>query len=233
MPPIQLTVQLTAILEGAYDPETELMRTTLQANGLVPLRHPYNAAPWNYNGSEAFPTLEDIPENMVDWVLLEVRDGTDNSIVIAKKAAVLLNDGSIVEAMGVGNGVVFPNLTEGDSYSIVVRHRNHLAVVSAVAIPVIAATLVYDFTSSIEQALSYSTAQLTEVAPDRFGLLAGDFDSDGVISVSDYNLFALQSAATFKYLAGDANLDKVVTTEDFNFYAVHSSVIGVGVVRLD
>ena len=67
--------------------------------------------------------------------------------------------------------------------------------------------------------------------PDVFALYAGDFDSDGVVTVVDFNLYQSQSALLNVYVDGDANLDKNVTVFDFNLFQPNSSKIGITEIR--
>src|SRR5690606_32193166 len=65
---------------------------------------------------------------VVDWVMVEVRDKTDPTQVLATKCALMQRDGDVVGVDGYDR-LVF-NLAQ-DSFHIAVRHRNHLAVMSA------------------------------------------------------------------------------------------------------
>jgi len=113
---------LTVFLEGPYN--TGQMQTTIISS--VPLIQPYNTSPWNYDGEEAFDA---IPENVVDWVLIELRSEIQGSSVIARRAAFLKNDGSVVDLDG-ASSVQFDDVSSGD-YFVVVSHRNHLEIMSS------------------------------------------------------------------------------------------------------
>lgn len=115
--PLQL-VDITVNLEGT-------MQTDLLVAGLIPNAQPYNIFPWNYDGTES---VISIPDNVVDWVLVELRDEDDNTKIISTRAAFLLNNGKIVDLDG-NNSVSF--LMPSDFYYIVVKHRNHLEIMSA------------------------------------------------------------------------------------------------------
>ena len=78
--------------------------------------------------------LGNIPDpDIVDWVLIELRTGTASGTKVGTRAAFLKSDGTIVDIDGT-SPVRFAGLTEGNYY-VVVRHRNHLAIMSANAIP--------------------------------------------------------------------------------------------------
>lgn len=220
------TVQINMLLEGAYNSSTNLMSTILKDNDLLPLSQPYNRVPWNYQGGESVSNFTAIPENVSDWVLVELRDGTDNEQVVGQRAAFLKNDGTLIDLDG-SVGVDFEDLDEGD-YFIVIRHRNHLAVISenVVTLP---NAIPFDVTEPVN--IFGGTGQLTEIEAGLYALYAGDFDSNGTITVSDFNLYATQTAQINVYLDGDCNLDKAVTVADFNIYQPNASVIGVDLVR--
>ena len=222
-----VNVQVNVLLEGAYDIATGLMHTDLLDNQLLPLQQPYNRPPWQYDGTESVNSLSEIPDNAVDWLLIELRNGADANQLIASEAAFLINDGTIVDENG-ENGVNFENLDVNATYFVIVRHRNHLAVASSEAIDLSNAGLI-DFTHP--ENILEGTSQLAEVAPSVFALYAGDFDSDGVVIVSDFNLYTTQAAQINVYLDGDCNLDKAVTVNDFNLYQPNASIIGVNLIR--
>jgi pimeloyl-ACP methyl ester carboxylesterase len=119
---IQLNVK--AFLEGAYS--STGMITELNTQDYIPLTQPYNKAPWNYTGNE---TVTSIPDEIVDWVLVELRSGIENSTKVATRAAFIKNDGWIVDTDG-ASPLSFYGISEGNYY-IVVYHRNHLSIMSA------------------------------------------------------------------------------------------------------
>ena len=64
-------LELKAMLEGPVS--GSVMLTPLNLGGMIPLSQPYNMLPWNYNGTESTAV---VPANVVDWVLVELRDAT-------------------------------------------------------------------------------------------------------------------------------------------------------------
>lgn len=215
-------------LEGAYrSGTTPPLDNSLATSGTLPLNQTYSTAPWNYMGSESVATL---PTNAVDWVLVELRDPTNFNVVVEQKAALLLDDGSLQDADGLA-GVAFNTLVANGStdYHLVVRHRNHLDVLSANAItlPNTAATA-YDFSSAMNQALG--AAQMVEIETGVYALYAGDIDGRGVINVKDFNEY-VDEIGNSGYLQSDCNFDQNNTIIDFNFYRPNSSIIGVNQIR--
>ena len=109
------TLTITIMLEGAFD--TDSMTTTLGTS--IPLVDPYT-------GSES---VTEMPANVVDWVKVELRSLLDNTIVVGSKAALLLNTGAVVSTDG-SSPVTVSVSPDGGAYYLVVKHRNHLSVMS-------------------------------------------------------------------------------------------------------
>jgi hypothetical protein len=111
--------------------------------------------------------------------------------------------------------VKFSTISDGDYY-IVVRHRNHLAVMSATAQPFSSGSVTnYDFTTPQGQA--YGTNPMVALSGGGFGLYAGDSNKDGQITVLDFNTWNVNTkAGQTGYVADDMNLDTQVTALDFN-----------------
>ncbi|MBL7738291.1 MAG: fibronectin type III domain-containing protein [Chitinophagaceae bacterium] len=94
------------------------------------LNQPYNTAPFSYSGTESvspgFFTSTGAGTDIIDWVLLELRDATTSSVIIKQRAALIRVDGRIVDLDG-SSSVSFRGVAN-TTYFLVVRHRNHLAV---------------------------------------------------------------------------------------------------------
>lgn len=221
-----VNVQLRAWLQGAYT-QAAMMHTNLQSE--LPTDQPYNRLPWNYNGME---NLNNVPANMTDWVLVELRDAVDNDIVIAQKAALLLEDGRIVDVSYANdasvNGVHFPNIIAGEMYYVLVRHRNHIGVASVapVTLPNFSP---YDFSQA--NLVMGGENQLHTTIDGHRTLLCGDVDSNGIISVSDFNAFLLENSHINVYSDADFDLNENITISDFNLYLPNASKIGATLIR--
>lgn len=222
---IGTNVQVTLFLEGAYNSSTGLMTTHLRNDNLIPLAQSFNRSPWHYTGAEAYANAADIPSNAVDWVLIELRNAANNYQLVESAAGMLLADGSVVNANGsVGLNFAAPP----DNYYIVVRPRNHLAVLSSQVVAIPNTGNPYDF-SQVNSALG--TAQLKAMGGGVYALNTGDFTSDGILSVEDFNQYVAEAAQVNQYVDTDANMDNTVSTADFNLYLPNSSLIGVEQVR--
>jgi len=164
-------------LEGPYTSNGQ-MSTDLNSSGHLPTDQPYSSAPWNYAGSESVSTIPN--SDIVDWVLLELRE-TSDGVAAARRAAFLKYDGSVVDTDGV-SAVSFPGVSEGD-YFLVMHHRNHLPVMSASPITISSSsTASYGFTTGQEQA--YGTNPMSDLGDGSFGLVVGDVNSDGQVKYS-------------------------------------------------
>lgn len=219
--------RLKVLLEGAYDVNTGMMTTELRAHNLLPTTQPFNRAPWNYEGTESVNSLDNIPANAVDWILVEARNSSDNELVLDRCAAFLLADGSIVDVSH-SSAINFKNIPANSAYNISIHHRNHLAILSAYP-TTLPNSWPIDFRYSFE--VLGGASQMVEVAPFEYALYAGDFNSNGVITVEDFNFFTSESATVNGYIDSDCNLDRVASVTDFNLYSINTSVIGVPQIR--
>lgn len=223
-----VTVNTRAFLEGCYNTTTQSMSTLLRDSNLLPIVQPFNTAPWWYEGTESVANNSNLPADMVNWVLLELRDANNASTLIAQKAAALLSNGQIIDVDNQSSGVVFNSIAESTDYYIALKTTNHLAVLSqhTVSLP---NTETYDFTT--ESNVWGGVDQLSDVGNGNYALIAGDWNSDGIITVGDFNGYVLETALSNQYIDADFNLDGFVTVDDFNLYVPNASTIGTAVVR--
>lgn len=168
-------VNIKVFLQGPFSSGS--MTTALRIGGFIPFNQPYHSSPWNYAGTEQ---VASIPANIVDWILIELRTGISSSTKIATRAAFIRADGSVVDIDGV-SPVGFPGIPLG-TYYIVVRHRNHLAIMSANPATINGASSLYDFTTSESQA--YGTTPMATLSGGVFGMYAGDVNGNGTLKYS-------------------------------------------------
>lgn len=215
-------VDLKVFLEGSYKGSLGEMSTDL--NSLLPLVQPYNQAPYHYSGSEAMSTI--IPD-MVDWVLVEARQGTPSlsgskgTFTMERKAGVLLKNGNIVAPTG--GAIVFENLNYGEEYYFCIRHRNHLDVFTNNVV-VLSASNSYDFTLNVGQA--FGNLQQKQTSDGKAAMFAGDFNQDGLIQTTDYDLWIVNPAQLEGYEPVDGNLDGSVQTTDYDVWFDNKAKIG-------
>ena len=69
---------------------------------------------------------------IVDWVLIELRSGSsaENATIVSRTAALLNEDGNVIDTEDGSTNIKFPSVDEGEYY-IAVLHRNHLSVISS------------------------------------------------------------------------------------------------------
>jgi predicted phosphodiesterase len=208
--PNNALANIKVFLQGPYNGSG--MSTALNSAGYVPLTQPYSGAPWNYSGTES---VTSVPSGVVDWVLLELRTGTPASTNVATRAAFLKSDGSVVDLDGTSQ--VSFKVAPG-SYYIVVRHRNHIAVMSAGAVSLSSSSTLYDFTTAQTQA--YGTNPMKDLGSGKFGMIGGDGNGDGGVYAEDYTLYRTHQG-NLGYQAADYNLDGGVYAEDYTMYRVN------------
>ena len=216
-------VEAKIMLEGFLEESTGLMSTALSQGDILPLFQPFKIAPFNYNGREQ---IEVMPTNAVDWVLVEARHSEILDSVLAKKAGILLSDGSIIQVDGT-LGIQFENLSLNQVH-LVVRNRGHLAVMSRELLDLSPNNLIYDFTTGSEKALGNKQLKLKG---NYYCLYAGDFDQNGIINSQDFNMWKQNSALVNRYLSWDADGNGIINVLDFNYWKINRSKIGEPMIQ--
>jgi hypothetical protein len=197
-------------LQGGYS--SGVMNTSLNTRGLIPLNQPFNTTPWSYTGTE---NVASVPNNIVDWVLLELRSGTGSATIVERRAAFLKSDGTVVDMDGT-SPVKFNSISDGNYY-IVVYHRNHLAIMSSAPQSFTSGNVTnYNFTTSQSQAFTTGAASMADLGGGFFGMIAGNANADGFITASDKNIYWVPQNGLDGYRSGDFNLDSYVTSGDKN-----------------
>jgi hypothetical protein len=104
-------------------------------------------------------------------------------------------------------------------YFVALRHRNHLAVITAAPFTLgsssTASTL--DFSNAATVVGSFSALKPVELINGRFiyGLVAGDIDGSGLIDNTDYT--SVWNGRDYEeYLNNDTQMNGIVNTLDFN-----------------
>jgi len=158
-------LNLTVFLQASYNSVSGQMSTDL--NSFLPTCQPFNDSPWNYNGTEILPSP--LSPNVVDWVLVELR--SDETTLFERKAGLLYNDGHV--------RVSFTSSSPGGNY-IVVWHRNHMPVMSALNInlPIEGATLNL---SSLTNLYGNDMEPAVNLNGDVYGMIAGDVTQNGLL----------------------------------------------------
>lgn len=229
-PPV-FEVSLKVLLQGAHISTGE-MRTTLLDEGHLPIRHTYDSAPYNFS---YLNLIENLPTNMVDWILVEARSGTPvlsgskATTTVETKLGLLLSDGTIVNPYQ-HTPLRFSNLVEGEEYHFCIRHRNHLDVLTATPmVATKASVMTYDLTTAVTQA--WGIDQLIEVESGYAMMHGGEFSQDGVIQITDYDAWQYNPAQLDVYETTDGNLDGVIQVTDYDLW--FSNKAKLGTVEID
>ena len=139
---------LKVFLDGAYDTGTGLMRDDLRT-AWVPVTEPYTALGFAQAADGGGETMQSGVSSrsgadaIVDWVQLELRSASAPATLLATRAALLQRDGDVVAEDGT-SPVAF--LANSGNYHVVLKHRNHLGVMTAAPISLGANAAVLDLT---------------------------------------------------------------------------------------
>lgn len=197
---------------------TGLMNDDLRDQNLLPNTSPYadgvavDGSPFTTTGNDA----------IVDWVWVELRDANDNTQVVSAQSALLQRDGDVVYVDGVGD-LKFVVDSSADYY-VVIKHRNHLGVMSADPITLSQTTTTVDFTDS-----SFSTygnhAQVV-LASGSMALWAGDAKGDRQVKFSgaDNDTDAIKD----NVLADPGNIYNFITYSSTGYLGIDVNLDGIG-----
>ncbi|MFQ5751468.1 MAG: hypothetical protein ACE5HI_05675, partial [bacterium] len=196
-------VETKIFLEGPYNSSTDMMSTALNNGGNIPLTSPYTEDP---------RTVIRIPQNVVDWVLVELRS-TQNGSAVGSKSAFLHKDGRVVADDGTTGQISLNLLAEGDYY-IVIRHRNHLSIMSADAVTLSkSSSILYDFTTGPDK---FFASDAKKLETGVYGMYTGDANGNDQIQNDDKNDFWKIEVGTGGYKSADFNLNGEVQNDDKN-----------------
>ena len=261
---------LSALVIGVLPSIVNAQAMSTAVRNIMPTQDPYCGG--NYSPLSTVSSLSDadkatlcptipaapltqIPDHVVDWVLVELRvavrsgDSADptaagGDTVVARKPAFLLTNGRIVDAaeyaaLETHDPSVCTALTAhancpdlvfdqgdvtaaldadsdgtNDHLYLVIRHRNHLDVMSSMPLTDDGESGVYSYNFSDARNKIYN--QSNKLKSSVYALLAGDANGDGRISNTDYfTEIQPNSPSANRYLNADANFDARVETSDF------------------
>jgi hypothetical protein len=200
-------------LEGPFQfvDSQPAMTTTLIDYHLLPPTSPYHALGWE--DSPAVVSAIPLPD-IVDWILISLHS-TRTGAAVFTKSVFIGRDGWLRDRDGAGT--ITAPLTAGNYY-LVLRHRNHLPVMSANLLSLTTTLSTYDLTGSA--LLLYQNGG-KNIAAGCWGMPAGDITGDGYVTTMDY--IALINAqrhnlAGYANPAADLNLDGQVQSNDFTLW---------------
>ncbi|WP_420574668.1 leucine-rich repeat domain-containing protein [Kordia sp.] len=180
--PIQVAAKV--YLQGAMlNTPDGMMRTDLKDNNYVSS----TSSPYEDGiGANNDVFMGTGPNTIVDWVWIELRDSANPSQIVAAKSALLQRDGDIVDAQGNDTDTPVSFNQEPGDYYIVIKHRNHLGIMSDGAVTLSNTTLtVIDFTNRNNELTFGSNAQTNFGMPaDVVAMWAGNVNGDNLVQYS-------------------------------------------------
>lgn len=219
------TMNVTANLRGAWS--GNVMTTLLNSGSHLPLTQPYNDPLFNnYNGGESVAAgFFATHTNIVDWVLVDFRKPASGlpadanfASSIGQKAAFLTSNGIIVDLDGV-TPITVPINKQGAGF-VVVRHRNHLGIMSNSLPSNAAGTYTNDFSLLANyydnpSATSDPAQVMPGSAPTKYGLWGGNANKDAIVNAGDVALVKSNANNSLTgYIFGDINMDGTVNAGD-------------------
>ncbi len=230
-PPSDIEVQLTLMLEGPYDVATSLMKDDLRIMDLIPLEEPFTGLGFPHidlgGGETVDSTVFDVQgaDAIVDWMMVELRDENDPTVVLATRSALIQADGDVVDVDGT-SPVIFMNKPAGNYY-VSVRPRHHLGVMTTTAIPLSRiSTTTYDFKTGDAYGGSSGLKMMSDGV---FALWQGDLNADGFIDAADRSE-AWNGRNQSGYLQEDCSMNGVCDAEErskvWNNRNLHTNIPG-------
>lgn len=214
------SVRARVHLQGPWNAANGLMADQLRANGLTPLVEPFTALGMVHvgGGGETIPAaaLTLTGKNaIVDWVMVELRNASNPTQVVATRSALVQRDGDVVGTDGYTR-LLFS--VPAGNYHVALRHRNHFGAMSLSPITLGPTAAGVDMTS--DGFATYGTNARVVLSNGRMGLWSGNVLRDdrlkytGITNDRDPILTEVggivATATTTGYLQADVNLDGVV-----------------------
>lgn len=168
-------VNAKVFLQGALPSGTITMNDDLRSNSLLPTTSPY------FDGNTCNANVFDVTSNnaIVDWVFIELRDGSDNTSVVDFTACLLQKDGNVVYKDGVS--VPGFNVPDGNYY-VAIKHRNHLGIMTSGPIALASGTITnIDFSNGSTTTFG-TNSQVVDSG--NYAMWAGDVDDSNSIKFS-------------------------------------------------
>ncbi|MCX6185832.1 MAG: cadherin-like beta sandwich domain-containing protein [Bacteroidetes bacterium] len=162
------------------------------------------ASPFAANGTS--------PSIIADTIVVELHNATaPYSLAFSATGTLSIN--------GTAN-LVFPAGSLGNSYYLVIKHRNSIETWSTLPIAITASTS-YNFSSSISQAFG---SNLSDMGNSKFAIFSGDINQDGSVDFNDYpDLDISSSNGDLGYFSFDLNGDASVDFNDYPILDINSS----------
>ncbi|MFK7925048.1 MAG: hypothetical protein AB8H47_24035, partial [Bacteroidia bacterium] len=213
---LAVVVAPRVILEGPFDMTDSRMNDALRTLDYIPSTEPYTALGYTALGNGGGETVSTLSLSVtgdnaiVDWIWVELRDENDPTIVVAAKAALIQRDGDIVDTDG-SSAVSFAGINTGNYY-FVVKHRNHLGVMTQTPISLTASATNLNFADGTTP--TYGTnAQNSIGSTGHFCMVSANVTGDKVVDAADRSELWNQRS-TIGYKLSDATCDGATDAAD-------------------
>ncbi|MCI4667497.1 MAG: choice-of-anchor A family protein [Bacteroidia bacterium] len=196
-------------LEGPYDSNTGEMNQGLNNQGSIPLEQPFE--PYGFTQEIS---VDSIPSNIADWVLIQIRDKANPTIILYQTVGFVACNGDLVGLDGYS--LLQLEVDPREDYYLAIIARGHLGVMTGGIKSRNGNCILHDFRSvSNVYNLSGTNLPMADLGNGIFGLIAGDTDLNGVINSADFNDVTSQYFQ-LGYMIPDVDFNGVVNSVDFN-----------------
>ncbi len=214
---LELVLRSKVWLEGPF--RYGSMANDLTQKGLIP-NTPPDIYPYNLDPRRPFIHVDQIPDSVVDWVLLEFRPEF-TSQERYYRTAFLRMDGKIVDLDGISPVLLDKGNIDSGSYFIAIRHRNHLAIITENKVGIYPETVgrVLDFSNPAN--IMGRQSALKPIGFDQtgsllYGMYGGDVNADGRINETDRISIWDSRDIENIYHRMDIRMNGIITTRDLN-----------------
>lgn len=203
--------QLQVFLQGAYNAAEGMMNDGIREKFLLPVTDPY------LNTSQVIPEVFDVTGNdaIVDWLLIELRDDATPKTVQHLQPVLLQRDGDVVGIDGM-SAPQFEGLRHG-LYNMVIRHRNHLPIMSTNPFLLTETGLIYNFSQEDSYTGIAGFGQYP-VDANTWVMYSGDANQNYEITGPDKSVWVPENGKFLQYSPADYNLDGDITGSDKTFW---------------
>lgn len=212
-----LTAAMKVWLEGVFKDNN---MTDYLSQNVKPQNTPPDIYPYNLDRNRQFIAISELPDSVVDWIVIELRESISGGKKFYK-TCLLKSNGSLVDISG-NERMDFSDLNFNPDSSLYIAflHRNHLAIVNEmpVNLSVQLSGSQLDLTnpenvlggkSGMKAIPLYQSNSLV------YAMIAGDGNADGVINEKDYEA-AWNNANHSGFSVYDYNSDMYINMSDFN-----------------
>jgi hypothetical protein len=155
----------------------------VRSGNLIPKISPYNAGTvisnsnvFNNGGISGVGLSQN---DIVDWVWIEIRSGSDDTLIVDDIAALAQRDGDVVAIDGTSD--VTLRVLVGEYY-VIVKHRNHLSAMTLNKIPLSVAATSVDFTTNTTA--TYGSNAQVQLSNEDMALWSGNVNNDIIVQYS-------------------------------------------------